>query len=80
MAQLNYMGNAWNMPQWNQNMNGSNASLNIPNQSQGYYPNDQQMFWGQPGMYPYPMQPNMNIMGGKFSSFAQCFSLSYISF
>lgn len=62
MAQLNYMGNAWGMPQWNQS--GSNASLNLPNQ--GYYPSDQQMFWGQPGMYPYPMQPNM--MNGKLSS------------
>lgn len=66
MAQLNYMGQNWGVNPWNTNMNGSNMSLNLP-ASQNFYPPDQQQMWmnswGQPGMYPYPMPPNM--MNGK---------------
>lgn len=65
------MGQNWAMNPWNANMNGSNSSLNLP--MQGYYPQEQQMWmnaWGQPGIYPYPMPPNM--MNGEFAECLKC--------
>lgn len=80
MAQLGLMNNnQWNAnqtPWMNKNLNGSNMSLNIP--QQGYFPNEQQMWqmngWGQQGQqqqqqqqFPYPMMQNQ-MMNGVISN------------
>ncbi|CAO1405758.1 unnamed protein product [Diamesa serratosioi] len=71
MAQLGLMNNnQWNAnqtPWMNNNLNGSNMSLNLP--QQGYFPNEQQMWqmnaWGQQQQqqFPYPMMQNQMLNG-----------------
>ncbi|CRK97753.1 CLUMA_CG011133, isoform A [Clunio marinus] len=78
MAQLNMMGNQWNLPSqgWpGSNFNGSNMSLNIPN---SFVQNDQTMWhsWMQQQQFGFPVMPNVMPMRSMTLSRAASPSLS----
>lgn len=68
MAQLNMMGNQWNMNHqgWHgqHQFNGSNMSLNMM-PAPGYMPSDQQMWntWMQQQQFGFPMMPGGELNG-----------------